>query len=693
MTTTNHILVIELGTEELPPKALKNLSTAFGNALSSGLKNSNIAYGEMAIFAAPRRLGLKFSGIQTQQADQLVEKRGPAVKAAFDENGAPTKAAEGFARSCGVEVAELGRLKTDKGEWLAHEADVKGQTLAALLPGLLEHALSALPIPKRMRWGDSDAEFVRPVQWLLMMLDDTVVDAEILGVYAANVSYGHRFHAPEKISLKHAAEYPGILDQGAYVIPDFLLRRQRIEALAKECASRNDAVAIINEDLLDEVTALVEWPVPICGTYDEHFLALPREVLIASMQDHQKYFPLENNAGELVNKFITIANIESTNPSAIQEGNERVIRPRLSDAKFFWDQDLKSNLDTKRNRLGNIVFEKQLGTLLEKTARVEKLAGQFASAFGVEPDLVIRAAELSRADLVSEMVGEFPELQGTMGGYYAMHDGEHERVQQALHHFYRPRFAGDAIPDDAVAKCVAVADRIDTLVGIFAIGAAPTGDKDPYALRRAALGTLRILIEGEVGLDLFAALSEAADLIGQKLDKTIAPDEVMNFMLERLRGYYLDQGITQATITAVLNLSPSTPFDIHRRLQAVVNFSELSAAGDLAAANKRISNILRKADGAPDANGLDSALMEEDAEKRLASAMTTVEEQAQELFRQGDYTKHLTVLAELKEPINAFFDEVMVMSDDEKLRNNRLALLAKIRQQFSQVADIGALSE
>ena len=525
------------------------------------------------------------------------------------------------------------------------------------------------------------------------MIGEEVVEAELLGVKASNSTYGHRFHAPAEFTLRHANDYPDVLAQNGYVIADFDVRRNRVKEATHECAAQHGAVAIIDDSLLDEVTALVEWPAPICGTYDEHFLELPREVLIASMQDHQKYFPLENDDGQLVNKFITIANIDSREPDAIRAGNERVIRPRLSDAKFFWDQDLKTSLDDKKRRLGTIIFEKQLGTLLEKTTRVAELATRFADNFGAKQDAVARAAELSRADLVSEMVGEFPELQGVMAGYYAKHAGETEAVQSALSDFYRPRFAGDAIPTEPVAQCVAVADRLDTLVGIFAIGSAPTGDKDPYALRRAALGALRIMIEGESSLDLATALESAATLISDKLNKEVGYTEVMGFMLDRLRSYYLDKGMTHSTINAVLNLSPTIPFDIHRRVHAVVEFSELPAATDLAAANKRTSNILRKAEISANTASMDPALLVDEAEKQLATALASIEQQANDLFAEGDYAEHLKVLAGLKDPINAFFDEVMVMSEDEKLRTNRLALLSKIRQQFSQVADIAALSE
>ncbi|MGR8948255.1 MAG: glycine--tRNA ligase subunit beta [Gammaproteobacteria bacterium] len=685
-------LLIELGTEELPPKALKSLSKAFADDVQKRLQDKKIGFAGCAVFASPRRLGLQFSEIETAQADQVVEKRGPAIAAAFDDSGEPTKAAIGFARSCGVEIEALGRLTTDKGEWLAYSAEEKGEALAELLPPLVSEALNTLPIPKRMRWGDGDAEFVRPVHWLLMMLGKSTIDADVLGISSGNSTYGHRFHSAGEITLQNANDYPEVLTTSGHVIADFETRRETIKSLTEVCAQENSATAIIDDALLDEVTALVEWPEPICGSFDKHFLALPREVLIASMQDHQKYFPMQDSNGELVNKFITIANIKSSSPEAIRAGNERVIRPRLSDAKFFWDQDLKSTLDEKKQRLANIVFEKQLGTLLEKTERVASLGKHFAGVFGAEPSAVTRTAELSRADLVSEMVGEFPELQGLMAGYYAQHANESPEVQRSLREFYYPRFAGDAIPQDNVAQCVSVCDRLDTLVGIFAIGSAPTGEKDPYALRRAALGTLRILIEGETPLDLRDALDQASELIGNKLGQKVTSEAVLKFMLERLRNYYLDKKYTHSVVDAVLALTPTSPFDFHRRIIAVVEFSKLSAAADLAAANKRISNILKKAatEKIPE---LDPARLVEPAELALAGAVADIAQSAIDLYAKSDYTQHLSVLAQLKSPINDFFDQVMVMADDEILRLNRLALLTKIREQFSQVADISLLSE
>lgn len=691
MNDTNTLLV-EIGTEELPPKALIKLANAFGTQLSKRLSDKNLAYESYRIFAAPRRLAVSFEKIETQQADQTVERRGPAVQAAFDDNGEPTKAALGFARSCGVPIDQVGRLKTDKGEWLAFNAEVKGEALSAVLPALVADSLNALPIPKRMRWGAGSAEFVRPVHWLVMLLGDELVDGEVLGIKADKFTYGHRFHCPARLELTHAADYESALEEKGFVIADFEKRKKKTIELTESSASDNNGFAIINPELLEEVTALVEWPAPICGSYDEHFLELPREVLIASMQDHQKYFPLEDSNGKLINKFITIANIESSNPAAIKKGNERVIRPRLGDAKFFWDQDLKSSLGDKKERLATVVFEKRLGTLLEKTERVAALAKEFAPHFDVDSQSTVRAAELSRADLVSEMVGEFPELQGVMAAYYARHDGENLEVQQALGDFYKPRFAGDTIPGNSIAKCVSLADRLDTLVGIFAIGSAPTGDKDPYALRRAALGALRILIEGEVSLDLPKALRSAGTLLSEKINTDEVSDKVFEFMMDRLRSYYLDLEYSHQSIEAVLALQPTSPFDIQQRLSAVSAFSTLEAASDLAAANKRISNILRKA-SIVDMIEVDRNLMVEAAEKTLFDALGAIKTEAAELLANADYTQHLTVLAELKQPINTFFDEVMVMAEDPALKANRLALLSIIRGQFSQVADIGLLSE
>ncbi|MEM7467103.1 MAG: glycine--tRNA ligase subunit beta [Pseudomonadota bacterium] len=685
-------LLIELGTEELPPKALNTLSQAFRSEVSKRLETLNLACAAIEPYAAPRRLALKCIDIQTQQADQSVEKRGPAVQAAFANDGSPTKAALGFARSCGVEIDELGRLKTDKGEWLAFNAEVKGENLANLLPNVVNDALKALPIPKRMRWGSGQAEFVRPVHWLVMLLGDSIVEGSVLDVQAGRSTYGHRFHAPDEIVVEHANDYPQVLEENGHVIAAFEQRKRKIEDIATSCAASNGGIAIISEALLDEVTALVEWPSPICGSFDEHFLELPPEVLIASMQDHQKYFPMESDSGDLINKFITIANIDSQDPAAIKAGNERVIRPRLSDATFFWDQDLKTDLTAKQAKLANIVFEKQLGTIAEKTERLVSITGHLSASFAADMTSAETVANLSRADLVSEMVGEFPELQGTMGGYYAAKTGENANVQAGLSEFYKPRFAGDAIPTSKIAQCVAVADRLDTLVGIFAIGSAPTGEKDPYALRRAALGTLRILIEGEIPLDLSDALNYSATLVSKKLDKTVDHQPVLNFIFERLRNYYLDKGYSHHTLDAVLALSPTTPFDVHQRLLAVVEFSKLDAASNLAAGNKRISNLLRKAESEtlPE---LDPNILAEPSEKALMAALTDVEKQAQDLFQQGKYTAHLSELAALNQPINQFFDDVMVMAEDENLRRQRLALLAKIRQQFSQVADISLLSE
>lgn len=690
--TKKDTLLIEVGTEELPPKALQKLAVAFESEVSKRLDAKNLEHDKGAIFATPRRLALKYQNTEIHQNDEVVERRGPALKAAFDTEGKPTKAALGFAKSCGVSIEQVGRLKTEKGEWLAYNAEVKGQSLSNLLPEILSEALNALPIPKRMRWGAGDAEFVRPVHWVMTLLGTSVIDCEVLGIRSGRLTYGHRFHAPKPVTLDSANDYPAALEATASIIVSFDERRKQIVELTNRCAQQNGGVAIIDKSLLNEVTALVEWPVPICGSYDEHFLALPREVLIASMQDHQKYFPLQDEQGKLINKFITIANIDSADQSAISAGNERVIRPRLSDAKFFWDQDLKTRLDEKKSRLGAIVFEKRLGSLLEKTERTTAIANSIAAYCQAEATAVSQAASLSRADLVSEMVGEFPELQGTMAGYYAQKEGLSAEVYLALREFYQPRFAGDDIPESSVGRCVALADRVDTLVGIFAIGAAPTGDKDPYALRRAALGALRILVEGEISLNLTSLLTFAAQQLSAKVDTSNSATQVFEFMMDRLRGYYAEKGYAQSNVTAVLALDPTDPYDIHQRLLAVSKFASMPQATDLASANKRISNILRKAD-IVSANPVDQSKLLEPAEITLIAALDSLQAKADREFQEKKYAEHLSTLSTLKDSINVFFDEVMVMADDPEIKENRLALLFKIRQQFSQVADISLLSE
>ncbi|MBK8959832.1 MAG: glycine--tRNA ligase subunit beta [Proteobacteria bacterium] len=685
-------LLVELGTEELPPKALLNLSEAFAAGLDKLLRGAGFEFTALERYATPRRLALRVEQIAAEQPERVETRRGPALGAAFDASGAPTKAAQGFARSCGVEVSALGRLKSDEGEWLSFEQRVAGRRLFDVLPEMVNQALAGLPIPKRMRWGAHSAEFVRPVHWVVMLYGSEVVAGEVLGLAADRVTRGHRFMHGAPIALAHADDYVASLASPGYVIAPFAARRDRVRALIEASAASEGGTAVIDDALLDEVTALVEWPVPICGSFDAHFLELPGEVLIASMQGHQKYFPIRDAHGALRNRFITLANLESAAPEAIRAGNERVIRPRLSDADFFYRADRAKRLDSRLPGLDSMMYEKRLGSLGDKTRRIVSLAATLASACGADSALAGRAAELSRCDLLSDLVGEFPELQGTMGSYYAAADGEAGEVSVALGEFYQPRFSGDAIPATEVGRAVALADKLDSLVGIFGIGSAPTGDRDPFALRRAAIGLLRIVIEADIALDLREAIDFAlATYAGVKLAPDTA-EQVYAFVRERLRGYYLERGTPNDVCAAVFANDPSSPAEVARRLVAVSGFRALPAAAALAAANKRIANILKKLD-APPAAKVDDTLLADPAERELAARYAALAPQAEQLFLAREYTRYMELLASLREPVDAFFDGVMVMCEDAALRANRLALLAQLHALFTRVADIARLHD
>ena len=688
----HHDFLVEIGTEELPPKALDMLSRAFLGEIEKSLNSHGLDHGDAEAFATPRRLAVKVRQVAVRQAEQIIERRGPAVSAAFDPDGNPTKAAMGFANSCGVEVESLARLQTDKGEWLSFKADVAGKETTELIPEIIEHALNALPIPKRMRWGTGSAEFVRPVHWIVLLLGSVQVDATILGIKSGATSRGHRFLAPMPIDLASAEAYPAVLEESGFVVASFKRRKELIARLANEIAAQNEGRAVIDPALLDEVTALVEWPVPICGSFDQHFLELPREVLIASMQDHQKYFPIESPDGALTNKFITISNIESTDRDAVRDGNERVIRPRLSDASFFWDQDRKLRLRDRLSRLEGIVFEKRLGSIKDKTDRVAQLARTLAPEFEAEADLCARAALLSRCDLVTAMVGEFPALQGLMGGYYAAHDREPPEVAGALREFYMPRVAGDSIPTTPAGRCVAYADKLDTLVGIFSVGSVPTGDKDPYALRRAALGCIRIALESDSPIGLRESIGFACEGYANVVDTENIADKVLQFIIDRIRGYFAEQKIAGSVIEAVLAVPSNSPSDIQRRIAAVAAFQRLPESKALASANKRIANILRK-NSIEGAGSINAALLQDPAEKALAKSIDSVSAAASSFLQRADHAAYLKVLAELHDPVNLFFDEVMVMCDDSELRDNRIALLNKIRSLFTSVADVARLND
>jgi len=688
MTTTADLL-IEIGTEELPPKTLNKLSAALTEHFCNSLKEAGISYNDVTPYSSPRRLALMISDVTEFQADQQVEKRGPAVKAAFDKEGNPSKAAMGFARSCGVEFDQLQQIETDKGAYLNFKQEIKGSASRDLVADMLTKALAALPIAKRMRWGDSDTEFVRPVHWVVFLLGNDVVDAEILGIKTGRESRGHRFHHPETISISTPADYAPALKQG-YVLVDQQERRATIADQAKASAASIGGEAVIDEDLLDEVTNLVEWPMAVDGCFGAEFLEVPQECLISSMQDHQKYFPVVDANGNLMPHFITISNIQSSDPSVVRDGNERVIRPRFSDAAFFWQQDCKVPLASHREATKKIVFQQKLGTLFEKTERVSQLAGHIATALGENADHATRAAQLCKCDLASDMVNEFSDLQGIMGRYYALKDGEPESVAYAIEEQYKPGFAGDDIPAYMTGKILSLSDKLDTILGIFAIGQKPTGTKDPFALRRAALGVLRIIIEGDLSLDLRELLTFAAGNLQDKVDATAAVEDTYQYIMERLRAYYQDQNVGMDVVDAVSALNIHSPIDFDHRVKAVNTFKELPEAVPLAAANKRIANILKKLDKTPDTT-INAHLFVEAQESALNEAIALQQNKVAPLLANNAYTDALSSLAAIRPEVDAFFDGVMIMSDDEALKNNRLALLTSLRGLFLQVADLSSL--
>jgi len=685
-------LLIEIGTEELPPTALNKLSTAFYNGVKEGLEKADLSFSDIKKYAAPRRLALLISDLDIKQKDKNVERRGPAIAAAFDEDGCPSKAAEGFARSCGVKVEDLDKLETDKGAWLNFKTEQKGKNTSELIADIVQSALDKLPIPKRMRWADLDSQFVRPVHWLILLFGEDVIDAEILSVKSGRETRGHRFHHPETITIPSPKEYEMLLETHGKVIADFDRRKEAVRGQVNEIALKVAGKAMIDEDLLEEVSAMVEWPVAVMGNFEKRFLDVPQETLILTMKTNQKYFYVVDNKGALLPNFITVSNIESKDVSKVQEGNERVIRPRFADAEFFWSQDRKSKLVDRLTSLGTVVFQKKLGTLLDKTRRIEKISSAIADQLAGDTQLALRAAELCKCDLMTEMVGEFPSLQGVMGRYYAENDGEQAEVATALEEYYKPKFSGDTLPQSVTSQSLAIADRLDTLVGIFAIGQTPTGDKDPFALRRAALGVLRIIIENNLDLDLLHLIKIAAEQHNANIKAHDAESAVFDFILDRLHAYYLDKGILPDVLDAVLSTKPSKPLDINNRLLAVDAFRQLSEAESLAAANKRIGNILKKVKGKLP-NKVDQKLLQEDAEKDLFIKLTQLDDKVQTLIDATKYQDALAELSTLRKNVDQFFDDVMVMADDEKLKNNRIALLNKLHDLFLQIADISKLQK
>ena len=687
MTTQNFL--VEIGTEELPPKALKTLATSFADNVEAELNQAGLTFDKIEWFAAPRRLAVKVLNLATQQPSKEIEKRGPAVSAAFDAEGKPTKAAEGWARGCGITVDQAERIATDKGEWLVHRAKIEGQPTKNLLNDIVANALAKLPIPKPMRWADKTVQFIRPVHTVTMLLGDELIEGEILGVASARTIRGHRFLGEKEFEIQHADQYPQLLREKGSVVADFNERKAEILAKSQAKATALGGVADIEESLLEEVTSLVEYPNVLAAKFEERFLAVPAEALVYTMKGDQKYFPIYDKDGKLLPHFIFVSNINPEDPTAIIEGNEKVVRPRLTDAEFFFKTDLKQKLVDRLPRLETVLFQQQLGTLKDKTDRIEQLAGEIAKQIGADEAKAKRAGLLSKCDLMTNMVFEFTDTQGVMGMHYARHDGEDEEVAVALNEQYMPRFAGDELPKSLVASAVALADKFDTLTGIFGIGQAPKGSADPFALRRAALGALRIIVEKNLPLDLEDLVKKSAALFGDKLTNQNVVADVVDFMLGRFRAWYQDEGIAVDVIQAVLARRPTRPADFNARVRAVSHFRTLDSAEALAAANKRVSNILAKADAAIGEINLTACV--EPAEKALAEAVLALRTEVQPLIAKGDYTAVLDKLANLRAPVDSFFDNVMVNAEDPVLRQNRLAILNTLQGLFLQVADISVL--
>lgn len=683
--------LIELGTEELPPKQLRTLAEAFAANFETELKTADLAHEGIKWFATPRRLALKVANLAQGQADKVVEKRGPAISVAFDADGNPTKAAQGWARGNGITVEQAERLKTEQGEWLLFKQEVKGQQAKAIVVELAAKALANLPIAKPMRWGDKETQFIRPVKTLTILMGDELIEGEILGVASARTIRGHRFMGEAEFTIDDASQYPAILEERGKVIADYDARKATIIAGAQQAAQQVGGAADLEDDLVEEVTSLVEWPVVLTAKFEEKFLKVPSEALVYTMKGDQKYFPVYDENKHLLPNFIFVSNIESKEPRHVIEGNEKVVRPRLADAEFFFNTDLKSKLADRLPQLETAIFQKQLGTIKDKTDRITELAGYIAEQIGADVEKSKRAGLLAKCDLMTSMVFEFTDTQGVMGMHYARHDGEAEEVAVALNEQYMPRFAGDDLPTNGVSSAVAMADKLDTIVGIFGIGQAPKGS-DPFALRRASLGVLRIIVEYGYNLDLVDLVAKAKSLFGERLTNDSVEQDVIEFMLGRFRAWYQDEGFSVDIIQAVLARHPTKPADFDKRVKAVSHFRELEAAEALAAANKRVGNILAKFDGQL-ATEINLTLLQEDAEKALAEEVEVMTEALEPAFATGDYQQALSKLAALREPVDAFFDNVMVMADDEALKQNRLTLLNNLRNLFLQIADISLLQK
>jgi glycyl-tRNA synthetase beta chain len=720
MTPLHRDFLVEIGTEELPPKALRSLEQAFVTGIVAGLDKAGLSHGGASGFATPRRLAVLVRRLAARQPLQHLKRRGPPVTAAFDSLGGPTRAALAFAASCATSVQTLQRLDEGKGSFLFFVGTRAGEEAVQVLPGIVQAALDQLPIPRRMHWGEGQAMFVRPVHWVVMLFGKELVPGTILDTQAGRHTRGHRFHAPRPLSLPTPGVYEKTLRERGYVLADFAARREKIRAEVTAAAAALNGRALITEALLEEVTALTEWPVALAGSFEERSLSLPREVLISTLEGHQRYFPLERPDGTLMPAFIAVSNIESRDPEKVRAGNERVVRARLADAAFFWEQDRRQALSTRRGALDAVTFQAKLGSLGDKALRVSALVRDIAAAAQADPDYAVRAAELAKCDLLSAMVGEFPDLQGVMGSYYARADGEPEEVAEAIREHYLPRGAGDALPAHPVGTALAIADRLDTIAGIFAIGEKPTGNKDPFALRRAALGVQRILIEKHLELDLKQYIAQAVAAVRADIERTrsaqpppaagakpvptppaeVVAQEIYDFLMERLRAYYLEGAggtaapgrvaVTTEMFDAVLTTRPASPADFDARLKALSTFLDLPEAASLTAANKRIANILKKAGETAPAQ-VDVRQLKEDAEVRLYDAMHSLRDAVAASTAQHEYARALGRLAQLRPAVDAFFENVMVMDENAELRANRLALLAQLRGLFAGVADLSRL--
>lgn len=683
-------LLIEIGTEDLPARFLLNLSNEFGDVLCDQLSTAELSFSEHKVFCTPRRLAVIVKDLDAKQEDQLIERKGPQAASAFDENGDPTQAAMGFARSYGIELSKLEFEKDSSDPRLIYREKCVGINTTELLPKILKNTISKLSIPKRMRWNETAAEFIRPVRWLLVIFGSDTVAANLFSLVASNVTYGHRFHSPKAIVVKHASAYSELLKVKGYVLANFEERQKKILEQVNALSAQVNGKPAYTQELLDEITSLVEWPYALLGSFDKKFLKIQKEVLISTMQDNQKYIPLLDKNGLLLPQFIIISNIESSSPDIVKQGNEKVIVPRFEDAMFFWQRDKSQPLESRLEALKNVVFEKQLGTLFDKTERISKLSEFLCEYTGAEKKQIQVAAKLSKCDLLTEMVGEFPKLQGVIGRQLALHNSMDSEVAHAIEEQYLPRHASDRLPTTLGGKTLALADRLDTLVGIFAIGKKPTGLKDPYGLRRASLAILRIIIETHLNIDLHASLKQAASLFPNTLNAHAVVEEVFDYIIERLRGYFSDRGVAPDVIDSVLANRTTNPNDIAARIDALCSFRKLPNAESLAAANKRIRNILKKTDRSK-IGQVQKELLKEEAENALHTALEELSGDVEILFQQHEYEQALNKLANLRQPVDTFFDDVMVMDEDEVLKTNRIALLAKIDSLFMHVADFSRL--